>query len=115
MAARAILAPKTDHVDAVNSAMIRRLPGQPIELLATDELVPGMDAATYPLERLHSQRGSGLPRNRSVLKTGAIVHSAAQSGLEPACATTSGSRCGLSPFVLQFEILAGPSLLRCGC
>jgi hypothetical protein len=38
MAARAILAPKNDHVDAVNSAMIRRLPGQPIELLATDEL-----------------------------------------------------------------------------
>jgi hypothetical protein len=109
MAARAILAPKNDHVDAVNSAMIRRLPGQPIELLATDELAPGMDATTYPLEWLHNQRGSGLPPYRLVLKPGAIV--ILLRNLDSSRGLCNGTRLkvkAFSSFVLQCEILTGP-------
>jgi len=109
MAARAILAPKNDHVDAVNNAMINRLPGSPTVLLATDELAPDMDPNTYPPEWLHNQRGSGLPPYRLLIKKGAIVM--LLRNLDSSRGLCNGTRLKIAAFsslVLQCVILTGP-------
>ncbi|XP_010527539.1 PREDICTED: uncharacterized protein LOC104804874 [Tarenaya hassleriana] len=75
---RAVLTPRNDHVDEVNSFMLNHVPEECKEYLSSDSvedegecIIPTL--ALYPVDFLNSLTSSGLPDHKLVLKTNVPV------------------------------------------
>ena len=68
---RAILSPSNKEVEEVNTAVLKRLPGEEVVLKSIDTTDEG--AADYPPEFLNTCELSGMPPHRLALKSGCLV------------------------------------------
>ena len=70
---RAILAPTNRMVDRINQEVIKKMPGEPIVLLSSDDLDNPEDAFRFNTEYLNTLSPMGLPKHRLYLKTGVVL------------------------------------------
>ena len=70
---RAILAPTNRMVDRINQEVIKKMPGEPIVLLSSDDLDNPEDAFRFNTEYLNTLSPMGLPEHRLYLKTGIVL------------------------------------------
>lgn len=69
----AILAPKNEHCDEINNAIVNMWPGQQITFLSLNTMSKECDDFLFPTEFLDSLHLSGLPSHSLVLKPCTIV------------------------------------------
>ena len=70
MKGRAILAPTNNQVNQINDILADMLPGDPVVLLSSDDLINPNDFQRYNTEYLNTLSPNGLPHHRIFLKTG---------------------------------------------
>jgi hypothetical protein len=70
MDGRAILAPTNKQVDKINDLISDTVPGDPVVLLSSDEVVNPNDFQRFNAEYLNTLSSSGLPAHRLFLKPG---------------------------------------------
>jgi ATP-dependent DNA helicase PIF1 len=68
MCQRAILAPKNQDVDRINSIAASYFPGESVTYLSADSVTCPKQAAIYPTEFLNKMDGNGLPQHKLILK-----------------------------------------------
>ena len=111
----AILTPRNDDCNAINSRILDRLDGECFEYLSIDQVKPAEgddvnDMATkVPLEFLHALTPSGMPPHRLCLKKGAIV--ILLRNLNPNCGLCNGTRLRILDLFNSYftaKVLTGP-------
>ena len=70
---RAILAPTNRMVDRINQEVIKKMPGEPIVLLSSDNLDNPEDTFRFNTEYLNTLSPMGLPEHRLYLKKGIVL------------------------------------------
>ncbi|KAF0775486.1 hypothetical protein AaE_000814, partial [Aphanomyces astaci] len=70
---RAILAPKNDIVNEINTTILGQLPGNTVQFKSFDKTIEESEAVNFPVEFLNSQNPSGLPQHDLKLKVGAPI------------------------------------------
>lgn len=71
---RAILTPKNDYVDVINSTIMSQFPGEAVEYLSADTTEKHTESEhQYPIEFLNSLSAGGLPPHKLILKPGSPI------------------------------------------
>jgi len=106
---RAILAPLNETVDAVNSTVIDRFPGEVKIYNAINTTLTPEEAVHFPVEFLNSIEISGIPPHKLKLKVGCPV--IVLRSLDPPN-IMNGTRCTvyrMSPNVIEVILINGPA------
>ncbi|CAG4996598.1 unnamed protein product [Parnassius apollo] len=70
---RAILAPKSESVNKINSDILSEVAGEITEYLSVDTVMDTEQSTSYPVEFLNSLELSGVPSHKLQLKLGVPV------------------------------------------
>ena len=70
---RAILAPRNDVVNEINTTILEQLPGRTVQFKSFDKTLEDNEAVNFPVEFLNSQNPSGFPQHDLTLKVGAPI------------------------------------------
>lgn len=73
LAERALVAPRNEEVNHLNSEILSKLPGEIRMYSSFDSTVDEFEAVNYPVEFLHTLNPSGLAPHKLKLKIGSIV------------------------------------------
>jgi len=105
---KAVLTPKNDDANALNSIAIERLPGTPRTFESCDKMVDDDSAVQYPEEFLNSLQPQGMPPSTLTLKVGAVIM--LLRNMNQKLGLTNGTRlivCGLHKYVIQARVVTG--------
>ena len=104
---RAILAPKNDTVDLINSKILQPLPGPLKSYKSIDTVADQDDAVHYPTEFLNSLQPPGMPPHNLMLKEGAPIMLLRNLDAPRLCNGTRLVVKSLMPHVIQATIITG--------
>jgi len=105
---RAILTPKNDDVDHINSIVMERLPGDMHVYRSADSIIDDDNAAVVPVEFLNTLNVSGLPPHMLELKVNSPI--ILLRNLHPSAGLCNGTRLLCKAFnsrVIDAEIISG--------
>ena len=105
---RAILTPKNDDVDHINSIVMERLPGDMHVYRSADSIIDDENAAVVPVEFLNTLNVSGLPPHMLELKVNSPI--ILLRNLHPSAGLCNGTRLLCKAFnsrVIDAEIISG--------
>jgi hypothetical protein len=105
---RAILCPRNSEVDAINSELLQRFPGESRVFLSCDSAVGNSETEMFPVEYLNSLNYGGMSPSKLEVKLG--VPLMLLRNIDPARGLCNGTRVRLIQIrnnVLQVRILTG--------
>ena len=113
---RAIIAPKNDTIDEINSRVLSLIPGHEKVYLSSDSLVEtskdnGNSDILYPVEFLNSLQIKGIPSHKLILKVGSPVM--LLRNLNQSAGLCNGTRLivtQLGDRVLEAQIITGSNI-----
>ena len=104
----AVLTPKNDDANALNSIAIDRLPGTSETYESSDKMVNDDSAVHYPEEFLNSLQPQGMPPSSLTLKVGAVIM--LLRNMNQNLGLTNGTRLivrGLHKYVIHARVVTG--------
>ena len=104
---KAILAPKNDVVDNINSNILKQLPGQERCYKSIDTVIETDQAVHYPTEFLNSLQPPGMPPHNLVLKVGSPIMLLRNIDPPKLCNGTRLCVKHLHPHVIEARIMTG--------
>jgi len=110
MSKRAILCPKNDSVDLINSEILTLIEGDEHIYLSTDSVVDESDDSFFPVEFLNTVNASGMPPHKLKIKIGCVIM--LLRNLNTKRGLCNGTRLyvtGLKRNLIEAEVLTGSS------
>ena len=104
---RAILAPKNDTVNLINTRLLELIPGREWSYRSFDSTVNDDDGVDFPIEFLNSLEPAGLPPHKLILKVGCPVMLLRNMSQPKLCNGTRLVIKSLQPNVIEVTIKSG--------